>query len=84
MKNVKKYPKKQLEKYSSIFVQLSLVLVLFVVYQMLEYETAHKNQRAIIPESTDNYRVFSTRNSGRFCERKKSNCKKRSATNFNS
>lgn len=55
MKNVKKYPKKQLEKYSSIFVQLSLVLVLFVVYQMLEYKTAHKNQRAIITESTDSF-----------------------------
>ena len=39
MKNVKKYPKKQLEKYSTVFVQLSLVLVLFVVYQVMEYET---------------------------------------------
>ena len=42
MKNVKKYPKKQLEKYSSIFMQLSLVLVLFVVYQIIEHETEQK------------------------------------------
>ncbi|MBL4642504.1 MAG: energy transducer TonB [Flavobacteriaceae bacterium] len=39
MKNVKKDPKKQLEKYSAVFIQLSLVLVLFVVYQVLEHET---------------------------------------------
>ena len=43
MKNVKKYPKKQLEKYSAVFVQLSLVLVLFVVYQVMEYETKTVN-----------------------------------------
>ena len=42
MKNVKKYPKKQLEKYSSIFMQLSLVLVLFMVYQLIEHETIQK------------------------------------------
>lgn len=39
MKNVKKYPKKQLEKYSIIFTQLALVLVLFVVYQVMEHQT---------------------------------------------
>lgn len=42
MKNVKKYPKKQLEKYSVIFTQLSLVLVLFIVYQIMEHETTQK------------------------------------------
>jgi len=42
MKNEKKYPKKQLEKYSTVFMQLSLVLVLFVVYQVLEYESVQK------------------------------------------
>lgn len=42
MKNVKKYPKKQLEKYSAIFMQLSLVLVLFIVYQLIEHETLQK------------------------------------------
>jgi len=42
MKNEKKYPKKQLEKYSTVFMQLSLVLVLFVVYQVIEYESLQK------------------------------------------
>jgi protein TonB len=42
MKNEKKYPKEQLEKYSTVFMQLSLVLVLFVVYQVLEYESVQK------------------------------------------
>ena len=42
MKNQKKAPKKQLEKYSVVFMQLSLVLVLFIVYQVIEYETVQK------------------------------------------
>jgi protein TonB len=39
MKNLKKDPTKQLEKFSTVFMQLGLVLVLFVVYSLFEYET---------------------------------------------
>jgi protein TonB len=39
MKNLKKDPTKQLEKFSTVFMQLGLVLVLFVVYTLLEYES---------------------------------------------
>ena len=39
MKNLKKLPTKQLEKFSNIFTQLGLVLVLFIVYLTLEYKT---------------------------------------------
>jgi len=39
MKNFKKAPTKQLEKFSNIFAQLGLVLVLFVVYVSLEHQT---------------------------------------------
>jgi protein TonB len=42
MKNVKKIPTKQLEKFSNIFMQLGLVLVLFLVYVLLEHQTAKK------------------------------------------
>ncbi|WP_299059389.1 energy transducer TonB [uncultured Polaribacter sp.] len=42
MKNLKKLPNKQLEKFSNIFMQLGLVLVLFVVYVTLEHETEQK------------------------------------------
>ncbi|PQJ21943.1 energy transducer TonB [Tenacibaculum sp. SG-28] len=42
MKKVKKYPKNQLEKFSTLFTQLGLVLVLLVVYLVLEYETVPK------------------------------------------
>lgn len=55
MKNVKKYPKKQLEKYSTVFIQLSLVLVLFIVYQILEHETVHKNLAVVIPDVANEY-----------------------------
>ena len=37
MKNVKKNPNLQLEKFSNVFMQIGLVLVLFVVYISLEY-----------------------------------------------
>lgn len=37
MKTHKKNPKKQIEKYSTVFVQLSLVLVLFITYILMEY-----------------------------------------------
>ncbi len=39
MKMPKKYPKKQLEKFSTVFMQLGLVLVLFTVYLVLEHES---------------------------------------------
>lgn len=42
MKNLKKLPTKQLEKFSTIFTQLGLVLVLFIVYIVLEHETPEK------------------------------------------
>ncbi len=42
MKNLKKLPTKQLEKFSNIFTQLGLVLVLFIVYISLEHQTAQK------------------------------------------
>ena len=71
MKNVKKYPKKQLEKYSAIFVQLSLVLVLFVVYQLLEYETVDKNLVVNIPERTDKYLLVEIDKQMNFVKEKK-------------
>ncbi|TXD51373.1 MULTISPECIES: energy transducer TonB [unclassified Polaribacter] len=43
MKNVKKLPSKQLEKFSTIFTQLGLVLVLFIVYVTLEHKTLEKS-----------------------------------------
>ncbi len=42
MKNLKKLPTKQLEKFSNIFTQVGLVLVLFIVYLTLEHKTAQK------------------------------------------
>ncbi|CAL2108126.1 Protein TonB [Tenacibaculum sp. 190524A02b] len=47
MKMLKKNPRKQLEKFSTVFTQLGLVLVLFVVYVTLEYESERTNT---IPE----------------------------------
>ena len=55
MKDKKKHPKKQLEKYSNIFMQLSLVLVLFVVYQIIEFESVQKNMAINLPENIDQY-----------------------------
>ncbi|WP_299049613.1 energy transducer TonB [uncultured Polaribacter sp.] len=42
MKNRKKQPNKQLEKFSNIFTQLGLVLILFIVYITLEHQTEQK------------------------------------------
>lgn len=39
MKTFKKNPRKQLEKFSTIFTQLGLVLTLFIVFVSLEHET---------------------------------------------
>lgn len=55
MKDKKKHPKKQLEKYSNLFMQLSLVLVLFVVYQIIEFESVQKNMAINLPENIDQY-----------------------------
>lgn len=55
MKNEKKHPRKQLEKYSNIFMQLSLVFVLFVVYQIIEFESIQKETAIYLPEYTDEY-----------------------------
>lgn len=46
MKKLKKNPKLQLEKFSTIFTQLGLVLVLFVVFVSLEYESKVKEEVA--------------------------------------
>lgn len=52
MKNQKKLPSKQLEKFSTIFTQLGLVLVLFIVYLVLEHKTAQKSLAISEPEVT--------------------------------
>ena len=39
MRNLKKDPTKQLEKFSTIFMQIGLVFVLFIVYLLLEYKS---------------------------------------------
>ena len=48
MNNIKKNPKKQLEKFSTIFTQLGLVLVLFIVYVTLEHQTLEKTYAIVI------------------------------------
>ncbi|WP_397444974.1 energy transducer TonB [Polaribacter sp. R77954] len=53
MKNLKKLPTKQLEKFSTIFTQLGLVLVLFIVYLALEHKTEHKTLAVYEPEFTN-------------------------------
>lgn len=49
MKNLKKLPSKQLEKFSNIFTQLGLVLVLFIVYVTLEHKTEDKTVAVLKP-----------------------------------
>ncbi len=53
MKNTKKLPKKQLEKFSNIFTQLGLALVLFIVYITLEHETAQKTVAVFKPDESN-------------------------------
>jgi len=55
MKNSRKRPTKQLEKYSNIFTQLGLVLVLFIVYITLEHETAIKTAKVLQPIDTKTF-----------------------------
>ncbi|MBG7612062.1 energy transducer TonB [Polaribacter sp. BAL334] len=57
MKNLKKSPRKQLEKFSTIFTQLGLVIVLFVVYVTLEYQAEQKSV-ASKPEKDFQYVVL--------------------------
>ena len=52
MKNLKKIPTKQLEKFSNIFMQLGLVLVLFVVYITLEHQSEQKSVAIYEPETS--------------------------------
>lgn len=42
MKMPKKQPRKQLEKFSTVFMQIGLLLTLFVVYSVLEFQTEKK------------------------------------------
>jgi len=53
MKQLKKVPAKQLEKFSNVFTQLGLVLVLFVVYITLEYETEEKKIAVVDFDATE-------------------------------
>jgi protein TonB len=62
MKNVKKQPTKQLEKFSNIFMQLGLVLVLFIVYITFEHEikqreflvdNSYQPEVVFIPQESD-------------------------------
>ena len=55
MKQVKKVPGKKLENFSVIFMQLGLVLVLFVVFISLEYKTEQKE--LVMNNSVDNGEV---------------------------
>ena len=53
MKNTKKLPTKQLEKFSNIFTQLGLVLVLFIVYVTLEHQTEQETAIVFKPNNVD-------------------------------
>jgi len=46
MNSLKKKPRKQLEKFSTIFMQIGLVLTLFVVYAFMEHETEEKQVKS--------------------------------------
>lgn len=54
MKTTKKHARKQLEKFSTIFTQLGLVLTLFVVFLVLEHETA-KEMAVVEPTKDEAY-----------------------------
>ena len=53
MKNMKKLPTKQLEKFSNLFMQLGLVLVLFIVFMALEHKTEQKTIAILKPDKKD-------------------------------
>lgn len=52
MKNTKKLPTKQLEKFSNLFMQLGLVLVLFIVFVTLEYQTEQQTIAILKPDKS--------------------------------
>lgn len=56
MNNLKKKPRKQLEKFSTVFMQLGLVLTMFVIYVTLEYETVEK--KAVVEVYESNKRTY--------------------------
>ena len=56
MKNVKKLPTKQLEKFSTLFTQLGLVLVLCIVYLAIEHKTEEKKLADVV--MTTSKKVF--------------------------
>jgi len=58
MKTFKKRPSKQLEKFSTVFTQLGLVLVLFIVYVTLEHETEEKQIAIVNYDTTE--RIYVT------------------------
>jgi len=76
MKNEKKHPKKQLEKYTNIFMQLSLVLVLFVVYQLIEFKTIEKKVGIVMPDSNFDYELLLEENPSNFVKEQKRSIKK--------
>ncbi len=57
MKKLKKHPRKQLEKFSNIFMQLGLVLVLFVVFVTLEHQTEKQKSGEFEGNPTDSESV---------------------------
>lgn len=57
MKNLHQKPLKKLDKFSNIFTQLGLVLVLFVVYILLEHKT---EQTTVKQFADDNISIYST------------------------
>ena len=54
MKQLKKSPRQQLEKFSTIFMHLGLVLVMFIVFMSLEHETEQTAIVIDLPESDMN------------------------------
>lgn len=78
MKNVKKIPTKQLEKFSTIFTQLGLVLVLFIVYISLEHQTKQRPLEGYKPEMAKS--VYVAPNTEVFLPKKNSKAKSRSNT----
>lgn len=63
MKKLKKIPRLQLEKFSNIFMQLGLVLVLFIVFIALEHKTEKADTVAIFnpkDNSDDNVMAISS------------------------
>ena len=70
MKNLKKSPRKQLEKFSTIFTQIGLVIVLFIVYVTLEYQTEQKSV-ASKPEKDFQYVVLQPEQEIMYQEEKK-------------